>query len=150
MSATSTPVRTAEPGTTRELGVRRTVPGPRADVWQRLLGEWLPTWLGADSVPLMVGAPLRDGEREVGVVIGCHVGRRVRIRWDSPAIGHETLFQVSLLDEEGSTSVVIRQELLDGADERRDLLARWTAALEDARSELLAEDEERRSSDPRG
>lgn len=52
------------------------------EVWQRLVTEWLPLWLQVESVPRVVGAPLRglDGSRR-GRVLGCHVGHRVHLEW---------------------------------------------------------------------
>jgi hypothetical protein len=79
-----------------ELDVRRTLPAPVPETWQRLIGEWLPQWLGVESVPQMVGAPVRRGGRVHGRVIGCHVGRRVRLRWTPDTLDHETVFQVVL------------------------------------------------------
>ena len=72
-----------------ELDVRRIVPGPAAETWRRLLDEWLPQWLGVDSVPQMVGAPVHRGGRVRGRVIGCHVGRRVQLRWTPEILDHE-------------------------------------------------------------
>ena len=77
------------PGLTRDagwqLGVRRTVPAHVDEVWRRLLSEWLPAWLGVDTVPQMVGAPLCSGGSLHGRIVGCHVGRRVRVRWTRAA-----------------------------------------------------------------
>lgn len=118
-----------------ELGVRRTLPAPAEDVWRRLLAEWLPQWLGIDSVPQMVGAPVRHQGRVHGRVIGCHVGRRVRLRWTPAILDHETVFQVTLQEpaEDGAagTSIEIHQERLLGDAERQSLLVYWTAVLDE-------------------
>lgn len=90
-----------------ELDVRRTVPGPAAETWRRLLDEWLPQWLGVDSVPQMVGAPVHRGGRVRGRVIGCHVGRRVRLRWTPEILDHETVFQVTLQETQAGAAGVI-------------------------------------------
>ena len=121
-----------------ELDVRRTVPAPAAETWQRLLAEWLPVWLGVDSVPQMVGAPLRRDGRVRGRVIGCHVGRRVRVRWTPEALDHETVFQVTLQEAPGAaaggtsagTEIAIHQERLLGAAERQGLLEQWEQVLD--------------------
>ncbi|MEE1618404.1 SRPBCC family protein [Brachybacterium sp. J153] len=120
-----------------QLGVTRTVAAPASDVWRRLLGEWLPQWLGVESVPQMVGAPVRDGARIRGRVVGCHVGRRVRLRWTPVTLDHETVFQVTLQEAATGTTIGIHQERLLGAAERQGLLEHWTTTL-DALVESIA------------
>ena len=112
------------------LAVSRTLPAEPDDVWRRLLGEWLPRWLGVDSVPQMVGAPLRDGDVLRGRVVGAHVGRRVRVRWTPKDLDHETIFQVTLQDEGDGTQITLHQERLLGAAERQGLLEHWTGVLD--------------------
>lgn len=114
-----------------ELGVRRTVPAPPQEVWRRLLAEWLPQWLGVESVPQMVGAPLRQHGRVRGRLVGCHVGRRLRMRWTPETLDHETVFQVTLQESAEGTVIGIHQERLLGAAERQGLLEHWTAVLDD-------------------
>ena len=118
-----------------ELDVRRTLPAPVAETWQRLLGEWLPQWLGVESVPQMVGAPMRRQGRVHGRVIGCHVGRRVRLRWTPDMLDHETVFQVTLQEDPDGyghgTILEIHQERLLGAAERQGLLEHWNRVLDD-------------------
>lgn len=117
-----------------ELALRRTLPAPAEDVWRRLLAEWLPQWLGVDSVPQMVGAPLRGQGRVRGRVVGCHVGRRVRVRWTPLVLDHETVFQVTLQDAgdapSGSTVIELHQERLLGPAERQTLIEHWTGELD--------------------
>ncbi|WP_114854062.1 SRPBCC domain-containing protein [Brachybacterium sp. YJGR34] len=113
-----------------ELGVRRTLPAPDQDVWRRLLSEWLPQWLGVESVPQMVGAPLRRGTAACGRVVGCHMGRRVRLRWQPEALDHETVFQVTLQEAAGGTVLAVHQERLLGPAERQGLLEHWTTVLD--------------------
>lgn len=113
-----------------ELGVRRTLTEPIDDLWRRLLTEWLPIWLSVDSVPQMVGAPLRRGERVCGRVIGCHVGRRVRVRWTPEALDHETVVQVTLTGVADGTTISLHQEHLLGPAERQALLDHWTDVLD--------------------
>jgi uncharacterized protein YndB with AHSA1/START domain len=122
-----------------ELGVRRTVAAPAADVWRRLLSEWLPQWLGIESVPQMVGAPMRQDGRVRGRVVGCHVGRRVRLRWTPETLDHETVFQVTLLESSQGTTVAIHQERLLGAAERQGLLEQWTTVLDELVAQIERE-----------
>src|SRR5690606_38983458 len=51
----------AQPGPDTGWGIvlRHDLDSPAPEVWRRLLADWLPLWLGVDSVPQMVGAPLR-------------------------------------------------------------------------------------------
>lgn len=116
------------------LTVRRTLPSPAEVIWQRLLTEWLPEWLEVDSVPQMVGARLRCADGASGRVVGCHVGRRITVRWMPESLDHETVFQVTLQEpfEEAllGTELEIHQERLLGAAERASLLVHWTAVLD--------------------
>lgn len=116
-----------------ELGAHRTLEAPPEEVWRMLLTEWLPQWLEVDTVPQMVGAPLRHGDRVRGRVIGCHMGRRVRVRWTPSRLDHETVFQVTLQPEpEGGrgTVLAVHQERLLGPAERQALLEHWETALD--------------------
>lgn len=112
-----------------ELEVRRTVRASAPELWRRLLADWLPQWLGVDSVPQMVGAPLKHAGRVRGRVMGCHVGRRIRLRWTPQDLDHETMFEVTLLEETGGTTIVIHQERLLGPAERQGLLEHWDDVL---------------------
>ena len=122
-----------------ELDVRRIVPGPAAETWRRLLDELLPQWLGVDSVPQMVGAPVHRGGRVRGRVIGCHVGRRVQLRWTPEILDHETVFQVTLQETQAGaahgdtagTELTIHQERLLGPAERQGLLEHWQQVLDE-------------------
>lgn len=111
------------------LTVRRTLPAPPEDIWRRLLTEWLPGWLEVDSVPQMVGSPLRWSGGTRGRVVGCHVGRRITVRWTPSSLDHETVFQVTLQEpfEDAllGTELEIHQERLLGVAERSALLTRW-------------------------
>lgn len=114
-----------------ELGVRRTVAATVPDVWHRLLAEWLPQWLEVDSIPQLVGAPLRHHGSVRGRIVGCHRGRRVRMYWTPAALDHETVFQVTLLEASAGTTIAIHQERLVDAVERQSQLEQWTAVLDD-------------------
>lgn len=128
-----------------DLSVRRALPAPMDDVWQRLHSEWLPQWLGVDSVPQMVGSALRHGEEVRGRVTGCHAGRRLRVRWTAAALDHETDLQVTLLDAAlldgvpSGTVVEIRQERLLGPAERMGMLEHWTAVLDGLATSIARE-----------
>lgn len=130
MPATETPVdRPHRTGWTLE--VRRIVPCAPDAAWELLSDEWLPQWLGVDTVPLLVGAPVRQGIRAIGRVVGCHVGFRMRLRWDQPTAADETVLQVTLVPEgSASTTVVVEQERLASAEERDRLREHWERALE--------------------
>lgn len=121
-----------------ELGVRRTLPLTRDQAWELLRDAWLPRWLDVDAVPLVVGAELHRGAATVGRVVGAHLGRRLRVRWDQPDIDGETVLQVTLIDAAGGTTVAIHQERLGTAEQREDLLERWTAELDALRAEAGA------------
>ncbi|RHZ90319.1 hypothetical protein D1122_22355, partial [Cereibacter sphaeroides] len=80
-------------------------------------------------------ARVRRGGRVHGRVIGCHVGRRVRLRWTPDTLDHETVFQVTLQEAPESlgraTILEIHQERLLGAAERQGLLDHWNLVLDD-------------------
>lgn len=126
-----------------ELGVDRTLTASPEEIWERLLGEWLPAWLGVDSVPRMVGTPLRSGAAVRGRVVGCHVGRRVRVRWTPPVLDHETVFQVTLQPAPEGTTISIHQERLLGPAARQMLLEHWTSLLEQLALQLAVEQQVR-------
>lgn len=117
-----------------QLAVRRSLPASAEDVWRRLLAECLPQWLGVESIPQMVGAPIRQEGRVRGRVVGCHVGRRLRLRWTPADLDHETVFQVtlqdSLEDPQQGTLIELHQERLLGTAERQALLEHWTTVLD--------------------
>lgn len=125
-----------------ELSLHRSLPLSMEEVWERLFDEWLSQWLGVDSVPQMVGSSLRHGEETRGRVIGCHAGRRLRVRWTPIAFDHETEFQVTLMDAAlfdgvpSGTVLDIRQERLLGPAERRELLQHWTSVLDELTAAL--------------
>lgn len=121
-----------------ELGVRTAIPLLVDDAWPLLVEEWLPRWLGVDAVPTLVGAPLRQGRREVGRVAGYHIGTRVRVRWDQPGTADETVFQVTLEPDGEATIVSLRQERLADAAERDRLREHWTRVLERLNAEVGA------------
>lgn len=131
-----------------QLSVRRTLPLRADDAWDRLHEAWLPEWTGADRVPLLVGAPVRRDDVHIGRVIGCHVGRRLRLRWAPEGITHETVLQATVLESGDGTALALHQEQLCGPEEQRRLLEEWTGALEALRERLLREVEESRNAEP--
>ena len=123
-----------------ELNVERELRAPLDEVWQRLVAEWLPAWLGVASLPQMVGAPIADARGRVrGRVVGCHVGRRVRVRWTPADLDHETVFQVTITEAVEGTTITVHQERLLGPAERQALLERWTRILDDLVAAIAAE-----------
>lgn len=123
-----------------ELNVERELRAPLDEVWQRLVAEWLPAWLGVASLPQMVGAPIADARGRVqGRVVGCHVGRRVRVRWTPADLDHETVFQVTIAEAVEGTTITVHQERLLGPAERQALLERWTRILDNLVAAIAAE-----------
>lgn len=116
-----------------ELDVRRIVPVSAPQLWRALLDDWLPEWLDVDSVPQMVGAPLRHAGMVRGRVVGCHVGRRMRLDWTPPGLDHGTMFEVTLLEDTGATVILLHQERLPDSAARERLLAHWTVVLSELR-----------------
>lgn len=125
----------AQPGPDTGWGIvlRHDLDSPAPEVWRRLLADWLPLWLGVDSVPQMVGAPLRREGRGRGRVVGCHMGRRVRVRWIPPGLAEETIAQVTLEEladgPRGGTTLVLHQDPVRDLAAQQSLLTHWQAAL---------------------
>ncbi|MCS6711773.1 hypothetical protein JSY14_06955 [Brachybacterium sp. EF45031] len=127
-----------------------TVPATPDDLWQQLLADWLPLWLGTDTIPQMVGAPLHRRGSVRGRVVGCHVGRRLRLRWTPPTLDHETEIDVALESETGGTAVRVHQDRLLGPAERQDQLLRWESRLRELTEALGAEQERLRQREAEG
>lgn len=115
------------------ISLRHDLDATATEVWRRLLADWLPLWLDVDSVPQMVGAPLRREGRVRGRVVGCHMGRRVRVRWAPPQLAEETIVQVTLEETADGTrrgtTLVLQQDQVRDLAAQQTLLARWQDAL---------------------
>ena len=117
-----------------ELGVRQTVPAALPAVWDYLLGEGLPLWLGEiEGLPTEKGAAYatRDGVR--GVIRGFTPLSKVRLGWRPDDWPHDTTLQVTVKEAPGGTTIGFHHEQLADREERKMMLGHWknvVAALE--------------------
>lgn len=109
-----------------ELGVRTTVPAPLPVVWDYLIGEGLPVWLGElDALPTEVGAEFttRDGVRSMIRSFTEH--KRVRLGWQPADWPHDTTLQLTVKEAATGTTIGVHHEKLADRDERKLLLGHW-------------------------
>ena len=109
-----------------EVGVRTTVAAPVRAVWDFLLGEGLPLWLGEiRSLPTEKGANYSTADGVRGSIRSFTDGYRVRLGWQPDDWPHDTTLQLTLKESATGTSVAFHQEHLADRDERRMMLGHW-------------------------
>lgn len=109
-----------------ELGVRTTVPAPLPVVWEYLLGEGLPVWLGEiAALPTEKGATYTTADGVSGSIRSFTEGVRVRLGWQPDDWPHDTTLQVTLKEAATGTTIGFHQEKLADRDERRMMLGHW-------------------------
>jgi uncharacterized protein YndB with AHSA1/START domain len=109
-----------------ELGVRQTVRAPLPAVWDFLLGEGLPLWLGEiDALPTEKGAAFatKDGVR--GTIRAVTPGSKLRISWRPDDWPHDTVLQVTVKEAATGTTIGFHHEELADRDERKMMLGHW-------------------------
>ena len=122
-----------------EVGVRQTVPAPLPVVWDFLLGDGLPLWLGETQLPREKGASYETSDGVRGTVRGYSDGSRIRLGWHPDDWPHDTTLQLTVKDSATGTTIGIHHEKLADRDERRMMLGHWKsviAALADAVNRL--------------
>ena len=109
-----------------EMGVRQTVAAPLAEVWDFLLGEGLPVWLGEiDALPTEKGASYVTNDGVRGSIRSYTAGYRVRLGWQPDDWPHDTTLQITLKESATGTTIGFHQEKLADRDERRMMLGHW-------------------------
>ena len=108
-----------------EVGVRQTVAAKSDVVWEFLLGEGLPLWLGETTLPHEKGEPYRTADGVVGEVRTYTENTKVRLTWQPDDWPHDTTLQVSVKEAVGGTTIVIHHERLADREERRMMLGHW-------------------------
>lgn len=138
--ATRTPGR-APVGLTKdagwEVGVRRTVARPLPEVWKHLVGAGLPRWLGASEIG-GVGSSYTAADGTTGTVRGRTDELRLRLTWRPVGWEHDSTLQLTVRSAATGTTIAFHQERLESAEERQELLSRWTAVVEALVAELSA------------
>ena len=117
-----------------EMGVRQTVAAPIGAVWEFLLGEGLPLWLGdIDALPTQKGAAYATADGVRGIIRSYTEGYRVRLGWQPEDWPHDTTLQITLKESPTGTTIGFHQEKLADRDERKMMLGHWknvAAAIE--------------------
>lgn len=109
-----------------ELGVRTTVPAPLPVVWEYLLGEGLPVWLGEiAALPTEKGEPYVTADGVHGVIRSYTDQLRVRLGWQPDDWPHDTTLQVTVKEAASGTTIGIHHEKLADRDERKMMLGHW-------------------------
>lgn len=119
-----------------QVGVSRTVPVERSEVWAFLVGPGLPVWLGVDRLE-PVGSSY-TGASASGEVRGLTENVRVRVT-HRPADGRgETTIQIALREATHGTTIVFHQERMTGPEERERARTHWQAVADKVESALAA------------
>jgi uncharacterized protein YndB with AHSA1/START domain len=117
-----------------EMGVRTTVPAPLPAVWEFLLGEGLPVWLGEiDALPTEKGAAYATADGVRGSIRGFTAEQRLRLSWKPDDWPHDTILQLTVKQAATGTTVGFHHDHLADRDERRMMLGHWknvAAAIE--------------------
>lgn len=109
-----------------ELGVRTTVPAALPEVWQYLLGEGLPVWLGdIASVPTEAGATFETADGVRGTIRSFTDATRLRLTWRPDDWPHDTVLQLTVKQAATGTTIGIHHEKLADRDERKLMLGHW-------------------------
>jgi len=109
-----------------ELGVRTTVPAPLPVVWEYLLGEGLPIWLGdIEALPTEKGAEYSTKDGVHGSVRGYTKHVRVRVGWKPDDWPHDSTLQLTVKEAASGTTIAIHHEKLADRDERKMMLGHW-------------------------
>ena len=109
-----------------ELGVRTTVAAPRAEVWQYLLGEGLPVWLGdIAEIPTETGAAFETADGVRGTIRSFTDATRIRLSWQPDDWPHDTVLQLTVKEAATGTTIGIHHEKLADRDERKLMLGHW-------------------------
>lgn len=109
-----------------ELGVRKTVAAPVAEVWAYLLGEGLPMWLGdITELPAKKGVRYRTSDGVRGTIRGYEEKKHVRLTWQPEDWPHDTTLQLTVTKAATGTTIGVHHENLADREERRMMLGHW-------------------------
>ena len=108
-----------------EVGVRRTVPASVEVVWDFLLEDGLPLWLGETTLVLEKGADYETNDDIRGSILGVTPGFRIRLTWQPGEWDHDSTLQLSVKESATGTTISFHQERLSGREERKIMLGHW-------------------------
>jgi uncharacterized protein YndB with AHSA1/START domain len=112
-----------------EVGVRETVSASLPAVWEYLLGDGLPLWLGETELPRAKGGRYATSDGVVGEVRGYTANAKLRLTWRPDDWPHDTTLQLTVRDSATGTTIGIHHEQLADRDERRMMLGHWKRVI---------------------
>ncbi|WP_349902561.1 SRPBCC domain-containing protein [Parafrigoribacterium humi] len=112
-----------------EVGVRQTVPAALSAVWEFLLGDGLPLWLGETTLVREKGEAYETADGVVGTVRSYAEGSKIRLGWHPSDWPHETVLQLTVKESATGTTIGIHHEKLADRDERRMMLGHWKSVI---------------------
>ena len=121
-----------------EVGVRRAVPASVEEVWDFLLGEGLPLWLGKTTLVLEKGAEYETDDDIRGRVLGYTPGFRIRVTWQPGEWDHDSTLQLTVREAATGTTIGFHQERLAGREERKIMLGHWKEVVEEIAAGLAS------------
>jgi len=123
-----------------QVGVQRTIPVDRRTLWNHLVGDGIPTWLGETTefapVPRV---PYETADGTTGEVRTVAEGERLRTTWHPDRLDEPATLQLTLAcprNAEGRTTLRVHLENLPDATARDDLRTHWQAVLDRLQADL--------------
>jgi uncharacterized protein YndB with AHSA1/START domain len=115
-----------------EVGVRCTVGAPVDTVWEFLLGDGLPIWLGRTTLTLEKGADYATDDDISGRILSYSPGLRIRLSWQPGEWNHDSTLQLTVREAASGTGTTIgfHQERLTGREERKIMLGHWKEVVQ--------------------
>lgn len=108
-----------------EVGVRHTVSAPLQPVWDFLLGDGLPLWLGNTKLTLVKDATYATDDDIRGRIISYLPEGKLRLTWHPGEWDHDSTLQISVREAATGTTIGFHQERLTGREERKIMLGHW-------------------------
>jgi uncharacterized protein YndB with AHSA1/START domain len=129
MSNAAEPTPGRAPDNGWKVGVRTTVAAPAATVWEFLLGEGLPIWLGRTRISPEKGAKYETDDDIRGTTVSFVENFRVRLTWQPGEWDHDSQLQLTLKDAAPGTTIEFEHSKLTGREERKIMLGHWKEVL---------------------
>ena len=118
-------------GDSFDVGVRQTVATELPQVWQFLVGEGLPLWLGETELPREQNAEYETADGVRGIVHRYAENSRVKITWRPSDWPHNSTLTVGVKKAEAGTTITINHDGLADREERFMMLGHWKGVMAD-------------------